>query len=61
MMICVIASIVLSCLFKFVPLLSLVPDGFVIIISALSVSVVLALLFPIPEQDVEKEEEVLEL
>lgn len=60
-MICVIASIVLSCLFKFVPLLSLVPDGFVIIISALSVSVVLALLFPIPEQDVEKEEEVLEL
>ena len=50
-LICVLASIVLSCLFKFVPVLNLVPDGFVIIICALSVSVVLALLFPISTED----------
>lgn len=61
-LICVLASIALSCLFKFVPLLSLVPDGFVIIICALSVSVVLALLFPIADEDPDKmEEEVIEI
>ena len=50
-LICVLASIVLSCLFRFVPVLNLIPDGFVIIICALSVSVVLALLFPISTED----------
>lgn len=50
-LISVLASIVLSCLFKFAPILNLVPDGFVIIICALSVSIVLALLFPISTED----------
>ena len=50
-LISVLASITLSCLFKFAPILNLVPDGFVIIICALSVSVVLALLFPISTED----------
>lgn len=50
-LICVLASVILSCLFKFVPFLNSVPDGFVIIICALSVSVVLALLFPISTED----------
>lgn len=50
-LICVLASIVLSCLFRFVPGLNSIPDGFVIIICALSVSVVLALLFPISTED----------
>ena len=59
-LICVLLSIALSCLFKFVPALAPIPDGFVIIICALSVSVVLALLFPITNEDSEKriEEEV---
>ncbi len=61
-LICVFASIVLSCLFKFVPVMNTVPDGFVIIICALSVSVVLALLFPISTEDSEERfEEVLDV
>lgn len=52
--ICILASITLSCLFKFVPVLNQVPDGFVIIICALSVSIVMALLFPIKNEDSEE-------
>ena len=53
-LICILMSMALSCAFKFAPLLSKVPDGFVIIISALSVSVVMALLFPIKNEDSEE-------
>ena len=61
-LICVLGSIVLSCLFEFVPVLSLVPNGFVIIICALTVSITLALLFPISTEDSEERfEEVLDI
>lgn len=61
-LICVFLSIALSCLFKFVPYLNSVPDGFVIIISALVVSIALAIIFPITNEDSEdKREEVIEL
>lgn len=61
-LICVLGSIVLSCLFEFVPVLSLVPNGFVIIICALTVSIALALLFPISTEDSEERfEEVLDV
>lgn len=63
-LICVLLSITLSCLFRFVPALNPIPDGFVIIISALSVSVLLALLFPITNEDsterIEEEAEAYE-
>ena len=59
-LICVLASIVLSCLFRFVPVLNSVPDGFVIIICALSVSVAMALLFPITNEDSEERFEEVE-
>ena len=54
---CVIASVILASLFRFVPLLSGVPSGFVIIIIAVSVSALMAYLFPIGD---EEEEEVSE-
>ena len=53
-LICVLASIALSCLFRFVPMLNGVPDGFVIIICALTVSIALAILFPISTEDSEE-------
>lgn len=63
-LICVLASVALSCLFRFVPVLNSIPDGFTIIICALSVSVVLALLFPITNEDskerIEEEAEAYE-
>lgn len=53
MLICVIFAIALSCLFKYVPVLSKVPSGFVIIICAVAASALAALLFPV---NTEKEE-----
>lgn len=53
---CVLASITLSCLFKYVPVLNKVPSGFVIIIIALAVCIPLALLAPIPDDPAEGEE-----
>ena len=47
----VIAAIVLSCLFKYLPALNKVPAGFVIIICAVSVSAIFALIAPIPDED----------
>lgn len=44
---CVLLSIALSCLFYFVPPLSSVPNGFVIIICAVAASAALALLHPV--------------
>ncbi len=43
-------AILLSCLFKYLPVLNKVPSGFVIIICAVSVSALFALLFPIGEE-----------
>lgn len=49
--ICVLVSIVLSLLFEYVPYISKIPDGFVIIISALIASIAMALLFPIQDKN----------
>ena len=51
--ICVLISVALSCAFRYVPFLSVVPDGFVIIICAGVASTVAAVLFPV---NAEKEE-----
>ena len=52
---CIAISVVLSCMFKFLPLLKSIPEGFVIIICAIAVSVTMALLFPVKD-DNDKEE-----
>jgi len=44
-------SIVLSCVFEFLPLLSKVPDGFVVIICAVTVSLLFAFIFPIEQKE----------
>ena len=52
---CVVLSIVLSLIFNFVPALSAVPDGFVIIICAVAASAFMALAFPIEIETKEAE------
>lgn len=59
-LLCVLLSIALSCLFRFVPILNKIPEGFVIIICSLSVSVALALLFPITKRNSRKRLEEVE-
>ena len=44
---CVFISIILSCAFKYIPVLNTVPSGFVIIICAVVASVIMALVAPI--------------
>lgn len=53
---CALCSAALSCLFRYTPVLSGVPSGFVIIICAVSVSAVFALLFPIKTENDAQEE-----
>jgi predicted branched-subunit amino acid permease len=53
---CAVCSAALSCLFRYTPVLSGVPSGFVIIICAVSVSAVFALLFPIKTENDAQEE-----
>ena len=53
----VLSAIALSCLFKYLPVLKTVPAGFVIIICAVSVSVIFAIIAPIPEEEEVKENE----
>ena len=48
---CVLLSALLSCVFYYVPALSVIPSGFVIIIIALFVSILFALLFPIDDKE----------
>jgi predicted branched-subunit amino acid permease len=48
-LICVLSSIALSCMFKYVPVLNKVPGGFVIIIIALAVCIPLALFAPVKD------------
>lgn len=51
---CVCLAIILSCAFKFIPSLSVIPSGFVVIICAVTASVVFALFVPIkPESEVQ--------
>ena len=50
----VLSSIALSCLFNFLPVLNKIPSGFVIIITAVSISALFALIYPVED---EKEEE----
>lgn len=45
-LVCVLLAVILSCLFKYLPLLKNVPDGFVIIICAVSASAVMAVSSP---------------
>ena len=58
-LICILISIALSCLFKFTPFLNTVPNGFVIIISALIAAVALALIHPIKDEDKAESEELI--
>ena len=48
---CVLLSVVLSCIFKFVPLFSAVSDSFSIIICAVLASLVMALIRPVPKEE----------
>ena len=52
-----LSAVLLSCLFKYLPVLNKVPSGFVIIICAVTVSVIFALVAPVPdEEEAEKNE-----
>ena len=48
---CVLGAIAVGCAFKYLPMLSAVPDGFVIIITAILASAVAALLAPIADEE----------
>ena len=48
---CVCFSIVMSCIFRYVPFLAGIPQGFVIIICAVTASAVFALLYPVPSAE----------
>ena len=48
---CVVLAAALSCLFRYIPFLSGVPLGFVIIICAVIASVVMAIASPVPPQE----------
>ena len=53
---CVIIALILSCLFKYVPMLSRVPSGFVIIICSIIASAAASLLFPVENEKEDKNE-----
>ncbi len=44
-------SVALSCLFYYLPALSTVPDGFVIIICAVTASIIMSIVSPLPDED----------
>ena len=50
---CVCLAVFISCLFRFVPMLKNIPQGFVIIICAVTASVIFALLFPVSQPESE--------
>ncbi len=54
-LLCVLFAVALSCVFKFVPALSGIQSGFVVIICAVSASLLFALLFPIKTESEAKE------
>ena len=48
---CVVASVVASCLFNYLPPLNRISGGFIIIICAVSVSLLFALIAPLPDEE----------
>lgn len=50
-LLCVLIAVVLSCIFRYVPFLSCVPAGFVIIICAVLASLAMAIAAPVREED----------
>lgn len=50
---CVLLAVAISCLFRYVPVLQVVPNGFVIIICAVIASALFAFLAPIPGEEAE--------
>ena len=48
---CVLVSVILSCMFRYIPLLNKVPSGFTIIICAAAASALFAGLAPVKEED----------
>lgn len=50
-LLCVILAVLLSCMFKYLPVLNTIPDGFVIIICAVIASGIFAFLSPIPVKE----------
>lgn len=51
-LLCVLGAILLSCLFKYIPLLNIIPSGFVIIICAVIPSLIFAFAAPIDTEEV---------
>ena len=49
---CVVASVAMSCIFNYVSPLNKISGGFIIIICAVTVSLIFALLAPLPEEEV---------
>jgi predicted branched-subunit amino acid permease len=52
----ILTSITISCMLEYLPVVSSIPDGFAIIISAVVASVILAIISPIHDQEVEDDE-----
>lgn len=50
---CVLLSIAISCAFKYIPLLKIVPTGFTVIICAVAASVIFAIIAPIKAEEKE--------
>lgn len=50
-LIAVLSAVLLSCLFKYLPVLNKVPSGFVIIICAVTVSAFFAIVAPVPDEE----------
>ncbi len=48
---CALGAVMLSCIFKYVPMLKSIPSGFVIIICAVTVSVICAFFAPIAKEE----------
>ncbi len=57
-LLCVIIAVALSCAFRFIPLMSKVPTGFVIIICSVIASTIAAILHPIESDTQEKADEI---
>lgn len=51
---CVLFAAVLSCIFRFAPYLSNLPEGFMMIICAVAASIIFALVYPVEEKEADK-------
>lgn len=54
---CILFAVILSCMFRYIPFLKLVPSGFVIIICAVIASAVFAVIAPIQDEGMVQENE----